>query len=103
LFVALYCFQCQDLVVPRSSEFSPGTAANIGAAIAPVDEAESFSTSSLLPGGRVDKGVGPSPKPLTSISDVNLIETQLQLDVDSKVCIFFHSFYSFCKHQSWQV
>lgn len=89
--------------MPRSSEFSPGTAANIGAAIAPVDEAESFSTSSLLPGGRVDKGVGPSPKPLTSISDVNLIETQLQLDVDSKVCIFFHSFYSFCKHQSWQV
>ncbi|CAK9227393.1 unnamed protein product [Sphagnum troendelagicum] len=79
-----YSISVKDLVVPRSSEFSPGTAANIGAAIAPVDEAESFSTSSLLPGGRVDKGVGPSPKPLTSISDVNLIETQLQLDVDSE-------------------
>lgn len=74
--------------MPRSSEFSPGTAANIGAAIAPVDETKSLSTSSLLPGGRVDKGVGPSTKPLTSISDVNLIETQLQLDVDSEVCIF---------------
>ncbi len=75
-------------MVPRSSQFSPGTAANIGAAITPVGEAKSLSARSLLPGGRVDEGVGPLPKLLTSISDVNLIETQLQLDVDSEVCIF---------------